>query len=124
MKIKEILTEGGTGSLQTSVAHAMPNVVALPGLKNQDMYLQYRMGLALASARARAKGEIPFETESAFGENMIVVARTPEEEEQLDLALKLMGGDLAQKKVISTRQSEEGPDVDKISVIGSKKRSK
>lgn len=118
MKIREIITEGGEGSLQIGAAHALPATYALPHLTNQDPYYQYRMGLALAKARAHEEGLVDGEAlESAFGENMIISARSPEEERTIELALKLMGSKGANKKLISTRPSEENPTVNKTSPV-------
>ena len=60
---------------------------ALPELQNQDAYLQYRFGLALAAARVHANGDVAAPVEDPMGENMIIVARS-KEEEQLIMALK------------------------------------
>lgn len=121
MKIKEILSEGGTGSLTTGVARAMPTTWELPELKNQDPYLQYRMGMALASARS---GE-HLDTESAFGENMSIVGYTEADNETVKLALKLLGKPYADgARSISTTKSEEAPDVNKSSPSAKPKRNK
>ena len=121
MKIKEILSEGGTGSLTTAVARAMPTTWELPALPNQDAYLQYRMGLALAGARS---GE-GMPTQSAFGENMSIIGYTPEDDETVRLALKKMGKKFAKgAKSIATAKSEEAPDVNKSSPLVKRKRNK
>lgn len=112
MKIREVIVEGGTGSLSPSVARAMPTTWELPGLPNQDPYLQYRMGVAMASARS---GE-PMETESAFGENMSIIGYTDADDETVKLALKTMGKKYAAgARSIATRKSEEATDVNKTS---------
>ena len=117
MKIKEILSEGGTGSLTTGVARAMPTTWELPGLPNQDPYLQYRMGVEMANARS---GE-GMNTESAFGENMTVIGYTDADDETVQLALKNMGGKFSKgARSIATRKSEEAPDVNKQSPVQSK----
>jgi hypothetical protein len=114
MKIREVIVEGGTGSLTTAVARAMPTTWELPGLPNQDPYLQYRMGIAMAGARS---GE-PMETESAFGENMSVIGYTDADNETVKLALKNMGKKYAKgARSIATRKSEEATDVNKTSPI-------
>ena len=69
----------------------MPATFILPDLKNQDAYLQYRFGLALASARAVENGDVTFKDTSQFGENMVVVARSEEEATTLSAALKMFG---------------------------------
>lgn len=121
MKIREILSEGGTGSLTTGVARAMPTTWELPGLPNQDPYLQYRMGLALANARSSE----PENTESAFGENMSIVGYTDADTETVKLALKQMGKKFAKgAKSISTKKSEEAPDVNKSSPTAIPKRNR
>lgn len=115
MRIREIINEGGEGSLQPGVARTMPATYALKQLTNQDPYYQYRMGLALAKARAHEQGLVDGnELESVFGENMIVAARSAEEQRTIELALKMMG-DKGSKKLISTSRSEENPTVNKIS---------
>lgn len=122
MKIKEILTEGGTGSLTPSVERAMPSTVSLPALANQDAYLQYRMGLALAAARNPNTKD--FEETSAFGENMAIVGYTDADYETIQLALKLMGKKYAKgAKMLSTKKSEEAPDANSTSPIAKRKKN-
>jgi hypothetical protein len=116
MRAYEFITESNTGSLSAGVADALPATWVLPDLKSQDPYLQYRFGLALASARARQAGEIPFSDESKFGENMIVSAYTPEDEETLKLALALFGKNNA-SQLITTPKSQESSDVYKQSPV-------
>jgi hypothetical protein len=112
MKIKEVIVEGGTGSLTPAVARAMPTTWELPALPNQDPYLQYRMGVAMASARS---GE-HMDAQSAFGENMSIIGYTDADNETVKLALKTMGKKYAKgAKSIATRKSEEAIDVNKTS---------
>ena len=121
MKIKEILKEGGTGSLTPAVARAMPTTWSLPALPNQDPYLQYRMGLAMALARS---GQL-FDTQSAFGENMSIVGYTDADNETVELALKRMGPKYSKgAKSIATRKSEEAVDVNKSSPLAKSKKNK
>ena len=84
MKIREVIVENGTGSLAPAVARTLPSTYVLPHLKNQDPYLQYRMGMALAAARHPEN----WETQSAFGENMSVVGYTDADDETLKYLLK------------------------------------
>ena len=121
MKIKEVISEGGTGSLTQAVARAMPTTWVLPELTNQDPYMQYRMGMALAAARS---GE-PMVTQSAFGENMSIVGYTDADDETVRLALKLIGKKYAKgAKSISTKKSEEAPDVNTSSAVPKPKRNR
>jgi len=121
MKVKEILSEGGTGSLTTGAARAMPTTWELPGLPNQDPYYIYRMGLAMASARS----DQPFDNQSAFGENMSIVGYTEADDETVRIALKKMGAPYSDgAHSISTHASEEAPDVNKSSPTPAKKRNR
>lgn len=121
MKASEFIVEGRTGSIQDDVARALPATYAIPALPNQDPYKQYRFGVAIAAAKgqsARAKdGEPAFAPQTAWGENEIVVSFDPHIDEWLDAALELVGLTPADKKMISTRTSEEGTDVDKTSPV-------
>lgn len=116
MRAYEFITENATGSLDTGVSKALPATWILPDLKSQDPYLQYRFGLAMAGARARKAGDIPFSSESKFGEKMVVTAYTPEDEETLRMALALFGKDNA-NELVSTKKSEEAADVYKQSPV-------
>jgi len=113
MRAKEFINEGRTGSIQDDVAKALPATFAIPELKNQDPYLQYRFGVAIAGAKGakkRAEDNVPdYNKESLWGENEIVVSYDPNVEEWLDDALKMMG--LKGKKRLSTEKSEEASDV-------------
>ena len=120
MKINEVLNEGGTGSLAPAVARAMPTTWEFPNLPNQDPYLQYRMGLAMASARA----DEPYETQSAFGENMSIIGYTDADNETVELAMKLIGKKYTKgARSIATRKSEEAVDVNKTSTTAKSKRN-
>lgn len=118
-KLHVEIYEGRTGSLQQDVAAALPATYAIPELKNQDPYLQYRFGVAMAGAKGakkRAEDGVPYYSkESPWGENEIVVSFDPNIEEYIDDALKQMG--LRGKKLISTRKSEESVDVGKKSPV-------
>lgn len=119
MRAKEFINEGREGSLQPDIAAALPATYALPELTNQDPYLQYRFGVALASAKGADKrkedGVTPFYKESAWGENQIVSSTDPDIEKYIDDALKQMG--MHEKKLISTPKSQETNDVGKTSPI-------
>ena len=105
MKSSDFLTEQ-TETLTTEAEHTLPATFVLPDLKNQDAYLQYRFGLALASARAVSQGETTFHTSNKFGENMAIVARSAEEEETLAMALKLFGSNNKAVQIASSTSQE------------------
>ena len=123
MRAHEFITEGRTGSIQDDVAKALPATYAIPELKNQDPYLQYRFGVAIAGAKGseqRSKDNVPsYERESQWGENEIVVSYGHDAGEYIDDALKAMG--MSGKKRLSTAASEETSDIDtKSPVVGFK----
>ena len=120
MRAYEFITEGRTGSLAPDVAEALPATYVIPELPNQDPYLQYRFGVAMASAKGageRSKDGIPpFSKSSAWGENQIVIGyMDPKTGEYIDDALAQMG--LHGKKLISTPTSEEAKDIVKTSPL-------
>lgn len=110
------LSEGRIGTIRNDVARALPAVYAIPELPNQDPYLQYRFVLLWGAkgAKQREKDQVPpFYSQSAWGENEIIVSFDPNIGEYIDDALKQMG--MKGKKLISTPKSEEADDVDKKS---------
>lgn len=119
MRAREFITEQGHGSLQIGVARALPHAVTIPGLPNQNPYLQYRFGVAIAAAQAQAQnvadGDDRFDPVSAFGDGMIIVNYAPEEVETMQKALSMMDVGPAQK--LGTPRSEEAPDVGRVSPV-------
>ena len=125
MRAREFIGEGKTGSITRDVGLALPGAFKIPALKNQDPYLQYRFGVAIAGAKGAAKRHEdniePYSKESVFGENEIVVSYDPEVEVYIRDALQAMGLPASDAVRIGTQASEEAPDVDKRSpVIGFK----
>ena len=122
MRAKEFVTEGRTGTITRDVGLALPGAFKIPALKNQDPYLQYRFGVAIAGAKGaaqRAQDGVPdFDgAESVFGENEIVVSYDPKAEVWIKDALVAMGMPPSDAKRIGTQASEEAPDVDKVSPV-------
>lgn len=111
--------EGRTGSIQDDVAKALPATYAIPELKNQDPYMQYRFGVAIAGAKGaeqRKEDGVPeYNRESAWGENEIVVSYGVDMDGIIDDALKQLG--LQGKRRLSTIESEETTDVTKASPV-------
>jgi len=118
MRAREFITEvamGRTGSLQRDIALALPGAWKIPALKNQDPYLQYRFGVAIAGAKGAKQrvqdGVPPFEPDTVFGENEFVVSYDPHTGKYIQDALRAMGlpgGDAIQ---VATMASKEMPDV-------------
>ena len=121
MRAREFVREGRTGSITRDVGLALPGAFKIPALKNQDPYLQYRFGVAIAGAKGaaqRAKDDVAkFNPESVFGENEIVVSYDPHVEVYIKDALRAMGLPPSDAVRIGTQASEEAPDVDKTSPI-------
>ena len=53
MRAHEFISEGRIGSIAPDVARALPATYVIPELPNQDPYLQYRFGVAMASAKGK-----------------------------------------------------------------------
>ena len=124
MRAREFIVEQAE-SLQADVAAALPATYAFPKLQNQDPYIQYRMGVALAATKNRTHkqehpGEPPIqhmEPRSAWGENMIVVSYDPNIEDWIDAALAEVGLSPRDKKLLSTATSDERGDIGKNSPV-------
>ena len=122
MRAREFIAEGKTGSIAPDVGRALPGAFKIPALKNQDPYLQYRFGVAIAGAKGakqRAEDGVPaFDgKESEFGENEIVVSYDPHVVDYIHDALRAMGMPPSDAVQIGTMKSEEATDVDKVSPV-------
>ena len=122
MRAKEFVTEGRTGTITTDVGRALPGAFKIPALKNQDPYLQYRFGVAIAGAKGaeqrKQDGVPPFDgKESEFGENEIVVSYDPHVIDYIHDALRAMGMPPSDAIQIGTMASEEATDVDTRSPV-------
>jgi hypothetical protein len=122
MRAKEFINEGKSPEkLLPDQADALPATYVIPELPNQDPYLQYRFGVAIAAAKGKKKREedgiSSMHRTSAFGENEIVVSYGNDVGEYIDDALKQMG--MSGKKMVSTPTSIETSDVGIRSPINS-----
>ena len=122
MRASEFIAEGRTGSITTDVGRALPGAFKIPALKNQDPYLQYRFGVAIAGAKGaeqrRKDGVPPFDGKSSeFGENEIVVSYDPHVVDYIHDALRAMGMPASDAVQIGTMASEEAVDVDTRSPV-------
>ena len=122
MRAREFINEGRTGTITRDVGLALPGAFKIPALKNQDPYLQYRFGVAIAGAKGaaqRAKDNVPdFDgKESVFGENEIIVSYDPHVIDYIHDALRAMGMPASDAVQIGTMASEEAPDVEKTSPL-------
>jgi len=126
MRAKEFLPEGAKthgkfASLSTDVDAALPGVWVQRQLRNTDPYMQYRYGLALAAARANQADDVQFEQESPWAENLTIVGFTPEDEETIKMADKLMG---VKGTRIANSKSEEAEGTQAHSPVAKIKKNK
>jgi len=98
MKIFDLIAEGYSGftgrlkdygKVKRSIDQSLPNARIEPQVRNTDTYMQLRYGIALAAAAA--SGDTDFEQESAWAENLGMVAYSDEEIKIIQDADKLMG---------------------------------
>lgn len=121
MRAREFITEA-TGSILPDVQRTLPATFVIPDLKNNDFYLQYRFGVALAGAKGadqRKKDGVPeYSKETPWGENEVIVSYAGRQplEGYIDDALKTMGMSGAQKQV-TTSKSEEPEGTGKTSLL-------
>ena len=127
MRAREFITETRIANIHQDQAKALPATYVIPALQNQDPYLQYRFGLAIAKAKVQVHDPDPtpkYAPESVWGENQIVVSFDPGVEQYIDLALKEIGLSPSDKKLISSPKSEESRDVNKASPVAKIKKNK
>ena len=122
MRAREFVKESRTGTITHDVGLALPGAFKIPALKNQDPYLQYRFGVAIAGAKGaeqrKKDGVPPFDgKESEFGENEIVVSYDPHVVDYIHDALRAMGMPPSDAVQIGTMASEEATDVDTRSPV-------
>jgi len=124
MRAHEFITENVDRSkLLPDQADALPATYVIPKLSNNDAYLQYRFGVAIAGAKGKKQRESDgissLARQSAFGENEVVVSYDTNVEEWIDDALEQLGMSPSDKKLISTPTSIETKDVGKKSPMQS-----
>ena len=119
MRAKEFVTEQRM-KLSQDIADPIRHAFILPGIRNNDAYRALRFSIALARARAEVGGYgqdwDPFEEESAFGQNAIVLGFNDNVDAVIDKALKMTstpGG----KELIGSKDSIEPPEVQKTSPV-------
>ena len=115
MRAREFITEA-TGSILPDVQRTLPAAWVIDKLQNNDFYSQYRFGVALAGAKGRAQREKdnvpPYDKESTWGENEVVVSYAGVDalKMYLDDALRQMNLPPSAAKLVSTKKSEEPKD--------------
>jgi hypothetical protein len=122
MRAKEFITEM-TGSIQPDVERTLPAAWVIDKLQNNDFYMQYRFGVAIAGAKGaeqRKKDNVPeFATETPWGENEVIVSYAGREPLQgyLNDAMREMGLKPSDAKLVTSPHSEEPTDTRTISTL-------
>lgn len=120
MKIFDLIKEGyhgfhghtkDFGKVKGSIDQSIPNARIEPQLRNTDTYMQGRYGVALAAAAASQDEN--FEQESAWAENLGMLAYSDEEVKIIQAADKLMGV----KSVSLSKKSKERDDIGSSSPV-------
>ena len=120
MKVFDLIAEGyhgfighskDYGKVKREIDQSIPNARIEPQLRNTDTYMQGRYGIALAAAAA-SQGE-SFEQESAWAENLGMLAYSDEEIKIIQAADKLMGV----KSVALSKKSKERDDIGSSSPV-------
>ncbi len=119
--IKEAKTHGKADKMSQERDAALPGVFVQKDLRNTDPYMQYRYALAVAAARAHKEYGVHFEQESQWAENLTQVMYTPEDEETIKMASKLMG---VKATKITDNTSHEPSGVGSRSPVAVPKRNK
>jgi hypothetical protein len=121
MRAKEFVINEGAKAHGTFKGIGASADLALPGvwvqrqLRNTDPYMQYRYGLAMAAARANQNGDVDFEQESGWAENLTIVGYSSKDDEVIKLADKLMGVTGTQVADTASRETTDTNIVSPIS---------
>lgn len=123
MRAREFIREARIDHLNPDASYPMPATYVIPALKNQDAYLQYRFGVAIAGAKGKkqreADGVHQASAASDLGENEIVVSFDPHVGDYIDDALRAMGIPPSNKKLVSTVISQDPPNTNTTSPVAS-----
>lgn len=114
-------THGKPERVSARADATLPGVFVQQQLRNTDPYMQYRMGMAVASARAHQNGDVDFDQESAFGENLVQVMYAPADEETIQIASKMMG---VKPTRITDNDSREPNSTGTVSPVAKKKKNR
>jgi len=119
MKISEIITEAKTPDLSKEAEAAIPGARDWEELnQNNDGYLQYRFGIAAAAA----PDEQYMPAKTATHQNLVTIGYTEADDEILDAAARALGVKGARR--LTSRNSEEPPEINQTSVVAKVKRNK
>lgn len=118
MRIHEILSES-EGKPRKSVVYSSPGAISYPDLNpNNNPYLAYRFGVALAGSPDFEKDITP---DATLGPEMVMTTYTDEDAKIVKAAGKKIG---SKPKVIASKGSMETPSTQKTSPVAKIKRNK
>jgi hypothetical protein len=120
MRAREFINESKhEQKAHPDIYDTLPHSYAIPELKNQDAYRQYRFGVLVAGHRGEEQrkkdGVSSISAESQWGENEIVIGYGIELEGYIDAAMKTMG--LTKKIETSSKKSVEPKHVKNVSPV-------
>lgn len=107
--------QGVPGKVEPEFDAVSPGVSAFKQLRNTDPYMQYRMGVALAS---NPEG---FDQESAYAENFLVAPYTDADAEIMRKAAKMMG---VTATTVAKKKSGEPSGTNTASPVAAPKRNR
>lgn len=113
-------------TMPDSAREAIPNAFVIPKLHNTDPYIQYRYGVALATAKGQKHRQQEGSMnnvgkESEWGESLAVVDYTGDQGPSIDAALSMVGLSARDKKVITTPGSRETKDTHSQSPVAQRR---
>lgn len=118
MKVNEIVTEGKTPTPDKNVEAALPNAKDWEDLnQNNNGYLQYRFGIAMAGAP-----DPQYMSKTATHQNLVTIGYTAADDEILDAAARALGVKAARR--LTSKKSEEPPEINQTSVVAARKKNK
>ena len=119
--IQEAKAKGRAEKVSDTKSGPLPGVFVQKDLRNTDPYMQYRYSMAVAAARSHRDYGIDYDQESSWAENLTQVMFTPEDEETIRLASKMMG---VKPTRITDNQSREPKSTESVSPVAAIKKNK
>jgi len=120
MRAHEFISESKIAKLPKYTRDPLEHAYFLPGIRNNDSYRTYRLGTAIARARAEkdpgSKDFPDWHAESAFGENSVVMGAVVDVKDVVTRALEMTGysGGMAS---VGSRHSHEPTSVNDKSPV-------
>lgn len=118
MKINEIVNEAKMPTPHENAEAALPDAKDWEDLnQNNNGYLQYRFGIAMAGAP-----DPQYMSSTATHQNLVTIGYTAADNEILDAAAKALGVKAAHR--LTSEKSEEPSEINQVSVVAPRKKNK